>query len=62
METIKNTAKNIVAPSVHPDSNPSLYIPIPVDTNAATSKIYNIVSPKHSIIIENIDDNSFSTG
>lgn len=62
IETIKNTAKNIVAPSVHPVSNPSLYIPIPVETNEATSKIYNIVSPKHSNIIENIEDSSFSTG
>ena len=62
IETIKNTAKNIVAPSLHPVSIPSLYIPIPVETKEATNNIYNIVSPKHSIIMENIDDNSFSTG
>ena len=62
IETIKNTAKNIVAPSLQPVSIPSLYIPIPVETNDATNNIYNIVSPKHSRIIENIEDNSLSTG
>ena len=62
METIRNTAIKIVAPSVQPVAIPSLYIPIPVETKEAASKIYNIVSPKHSIIISHTDVNSFSIG
>ena len=62
MDTIRNTAMKIVAPSVQPVAIPSLYIPIPVETREAASKIYNIVSPKHSMIISQTDVNSFSIG
>lgn len=62
MDTIRNTAMKIVAPSVQPVAIPSLYIPIPVETKEAASKIYNIVSPKHSMIISQTDVNSFSIG
>lgn len=49
-------------PSVHPVATPSFNIPIIVDSKAATSNIYNIVSPKHSLIRSQRVVRSFSTG
>lgn len=60
MNTIKNIARNIVAPSVHPVAMPSSRIPINVETNAATIKILNMVSSKHSVISSHKVVSSFS--
>lgn len=50
MRVIRKTAKKIVAPSIHPSTGPSFITPMIVDARAATNRIYNIVSDRHSMM------------